>query len=574
MSDQEGGAGASISRRGLFEAASAIAMLGLVPAWAPSAAQAAESYDVIVVGSGAAGSVAALFAHEKGARVLVLEKSVSAGGTSAKSGGNYWIPNHFGLRERGLSDTRDGFMRYAVRSAYRNQYDAQDPTLGIPEDIYRLIETFYDNGSVMVDRLSAMGALKSQMFLIGDKSFADYYGDLPEDERPMFRVLSPVAREAGGSIAGDELMSQLHAALRARDIEIRLESQVVDVVLEGGRVVGVELKDADGKSQRIGASRGVVFASGGYAHNHDLLARFQEGPVFGACAAPTATGDIIPIAYHVGAKLANVGGAWRGPAILDQAASNLSVPVAVFGVSADSALFVNLQGHRGMNERRTYHDRSRAMYRYDADTNSYPNLIQVIIYDRRGAEGFAGTFPFPPKPDGIDYMIRGDDLPQLVDNIRARLNKLKDIAANAQISDDFLENLRESISRFNEFARAGVDKDFARGTGVGETFDLVPEASGPRMPSPSMYPVSDVGPYYAIIQGAGVLDTNGGPVIDTSARIVDYAGQPIAGLYGAGNCIASPSGNAYWAAGCTLGLAMTFGMIAGEAVAGAAAARG
>ena len=123
------------------------------------------------------------------------------------------------------------------------------------------------------------------------------------------------------------------------------------------------------------------------------------------------------------------------------------------------------------------------------------------------------------------------------------------------------------------FARSGEDQDFQRGKAAYDReWQLVfspqradsgwPPNEGPSI---TMYPLRDEGPYYAVILAAGALDTCGGPAIDATARVLDTEDHPIPGLFGAGNCIASPSGEAYWGAGHTLGLSMTFGYIAANA---------
>ena len=81
--------------------------------------------------------------------------------------------------------------------------------------------------------------------------------------------------------------------------------------------------------------------------------------------------------------------------------------------------------------------------------------------------------------------------------------------------------------------------------------------------NPTMAPISSTGPYHCILVCGGTLDTKGGPKINARAQVIDSQGRPIPGLYGAGNCIASPAGQAYWSGGGTIGPAITFGYLAG-----------
>ena len=79
-----------------------------------------------------------------------------------------------------------------------------------------------------------------------------------------------------------------------------------------------------------------------------------------------------------------------------------------------------------------------------------------------------------------------------------------------------------------------------------------------------MHPFAKHGPYHCIVLGPAALDTKGSPITDEKAQVLFQSGQPIPGVFGAGNCVASPAGQAYWGAGGTIGVALTFGYIAGE----------
>src|SRR5688572_1277577 len=88
-----------------------------------------QIFDVIVVGSGAAGLSAAAAALAGGASLLVLEAAGRVGGTTSRSGGYGWIPNNSLMRARGLLDEREDALRYLSRTAYPDQYDPASPTL-------------------------------------------------------------------------------------------------------------------------------------------------------------------------------------------------------------------------------------------------------------------------------------------------------------------------------------------------------------------------------------------------------------------------------------------------------------
>ena len=102
--------------------------------------------DVVVVGTGGAGFAAATTARSNGASVIMLEKGAIYGGTTAKSGGEYWIPNNSFLRRAGLKDPKEWALRYMVRLAYPNSTIRTSPGWACPST------------SSALSRLSTIGA--------------------------------------------------------------------------------------------------------------------------------------------------------------------------------------------------------------------------------------------------------------------------------------------------------------------------------------------------------------------------------------------------------------------------------
>jgi 3-oxosteroid 1-dehydrogenase len=565
-----------VSRRDFLKAAGSGALLTSATAaavpFAESTAYAQKRWDheadIVVAGSGAAGSVAALFAHEQGASVVLLEKAAVYGGTTAKSGGGYWIPNNYLMREKGYSDSREDCIRYMARLAFPTLYNDADKRLGLGENEYGLLATFYDNASATIDALRTMGALDAHsLWIRSDKTglFPDYFAQLPQNKSPYGRTM--FAAEADGS-AGDGalLIRKLKAAVEKREISVLLEHRVVRLVVNrNGEIVGIEAKTGEDQTVTVRARRGVIFATGGFTANPELSLNFLRGPIFGGCTVPSGEGDFVYIAGSVGAKLANMNNAWWWPVILEQALQSRSVPNGVGSVPGDSMIQVNRLGRRCVNEKIQYHERNQSHFVWDSHTAMYPNLIQFAIYDQFTRDRFGTGSGVVLKP-GISapYVLTASTLEELTGIIDRRLSEIADRTGGFRLDAEFGPNLREAIARFNQFAETGKDLEFHRGEVPVEFAMFGARRPGNDKPNVTMYPISATGPYYAVMLAGGTLDTKGGPKINSRAQVLDASEKPIPGLFGAGNCIASPAAQAYWAGGATLGPAMTFGAIAAK----------
>ncbi|MEL0083434.1 MAG: FAD-dependent oxidoreductase [Gammaproteobacteria bacterium] len=523
-----------------------------------------RSVDIIVVGGGAAGASAAIKAHELGSSVLIVEKGPVMGGTAAKSVGGIWAPNNKFMQAAGLVDDRDAALKYMVRLSHPQDFNSDAEFYGAPEAIYRQLAAFYDRVNPVLDELEQLGALKTMALNIGSTMMPDYFAHIPENRAPRGRAIVP--KKPDGTMGnGAELMRQLKAEVTARRIPLLTRHRAEDLVQdESGRVTGLLVTRRDGSPASIAARQGVIFTSGGFTHNKQLQLDFLKGPIFGGCALPSCEGDFISIATRVGAQLGNMSNAWWAQLPLEQALENPSVPTGIWCTPGDSMVQVNRFGKRFVDEKFVYNERTQVQFQWDPVTGSYPNLLSFLIYDQRTADEFANYAPLPPKGSDAPHVIKAASLAELEQQIIKRLARAASRTGGFSLAEDFLANLKATFKRFNGFATRGVDEDFHRG---GQPIDQFFHFFGPQQPlhdypNMTMHPLADSGPYYAVILAAGTLDTKGGPKINEHAQVLDTRNHPIPGLYGAGNCVASMSGPAYWAGGATLGPALTFGNIA------------
>lgn len=311
---------AGLSRRHLLGALGASgAALAAAPAAAAllPAGRAVPAMDVVVVGAGLSGCVAALEAAAAGARVCVLEKAPESrtGGNSRFAGGYFAVPK---------ADTA------GARAAYVEDFVAKGLGRGNRE-IYALMA---ENARADVAWLAAHKV-----------------GLTPEADLPPYRVAAVVA--APGPYMG---MPRLLRALRARIVEqggsFAFGTKARQLVLDArAAVAGVRAVGPDGVVDI--PARAVVIAAGGYAGNARMLEAYADGDA-GALMVrgdPAATGDGLALAEGAGAGLRGMGGmASLHVAAVDRAETAAGNPFAALPY----ALSVNREGRRFVDESRGY----------------------------------------------------------------------------------------------------------------------------------------------------------------------------------------------------------------------------
>jgi len=532
-----------------------------------------DAFDVVVLGTGAAGLTAALTAAEEGAKVAVFEKADLVGGTSAWSGGQVWIPANPHMREVGVEDSPERALEYIMSLSH-----------GLIEE--RLAKAFIDAGPEMVRYLEARtpvqfyavpefpdyhpespgGSLRGGRTLecpiypfddLGDWAErvtpSPYYpvANITMSETPLCRAVPtpPTAEELARRRirnergCGQALVGRLLRGCLDRGVEVRSSHRARDFILEEGRIIGVRFDTADG-SLKVAARHGVILATGGFEWNEDFVRAFLRGPMTLPVSMPTNTGDGLRMAMKVGAMLGNMREAWWMPTAAAPLSENSMGRVLVAGQrTLPGSIMVNKEGRRFTNEAANYNAFGAAFHEQDVARFSYANLPCWLIFDQRYVRRF-GFGLFMEAGQAPEWLPCEPTLAALADRLG--------IAA---------ASLEATVARWNQNVAAGHDPDFHRGESAFDKWWGDPNLKGQMA---ATLGALEEGPFYAISVESGALGTKGGPRIDPDARVLDLDGEPIAGLYAAGNVMASPFGMTYGGPGGTLAPGMVFGFLAGR----------
>lgn len=530
--------------------------------------------DVVILGSGGAALTAAIAAYDFGATdVVILERSGMVGGTTAMSGGMLWIPGNHHQIEAGIEDSDEDIVSYL---------DSLAPETLDPETL----GAFMEGGPEMIRYLADKTPVRFHAYA----DFPDYQpympGAKPNGGRSLdndafsferlgkwatrvnptkmaYPVRGSLKEAIDGSLnedtlaerergdyrgLGQALVGALFLAVLDRNIPVEFEKRARRLIKDGDRVIGVVAEDDHARDFRVRARRGVVIATGGFEWNEQLVKTFIRGPLTGPVSVPENEGDGLIMAIEAGAQLGNMQNAWWQQSVLEFKPQHRNAkPNYLLGSderARPGAIMVNRAGKRFVNEAANYNAMGKAVVAFDAGTHSYPNLPYWLIIDQRYKSKYPAFTSAPGSPIP-SYMMQAETLEKL-----------------AEIAGIDPQGLVATVERFNGMVRQGHDDDFNRGDNSYDNFYMWGD---PTFDPPyRTLGVIDQAPYYAVKMESGALGTAGGPKTNADAQVLDWRGNPIPGLYAAGNAMAAVLGESYGGAGGTLGPGMTFGYLAGK----------
>lgn len=462
-----------------------------------------DSWDVIVVGGGGAGLAAAVTAAEHGATVLLLESETELGGSTQLSAGLFTAAATSVQRALGIEDDAERFFQHYMDL---NHWMLKPG----------LIRTFCEQSGPTLEWLIGLGVeiparISSNAHMPGlcQAGVEDVWrGHVPKDQ-------------------GYGLIQVLDKARRAHGIETVLATRAQSLIREDGRIVGVVADDVEVRANA------VVVASGGFARDASLVDAYfpaarAAGESLFVVAAPGSRGDHIRFAEEIGSSVTGQG--W-----------GLLLPTAYFqrhhhwtsGFPPKSRIYVNGLGRRFMDEDASYAVSTGIMA-------AQPGEVWAV-FDETARLGLPSGYT-----DWIPERIAAEA--DAGRTLRART--LTELADRMGVP---AEALTHTVTRWNQQLPRGSDEEFLR-------HRTLANKGSSADPAPIAQP-----PYYAVrMLPAELVCTHAGMEIDSAATVLDRNGNPVPGLFAAGEAGAGVLGQRYVGGGNAVANALTMGRIAGR----------
>lgn len=556
-----------------------------------------SSFDVVVVGTGAAGLSAALSAAILNLRPLLVESTGKIGGTSAYSAGSAWIPNTRHATEVGAEDSLENAALYlrssvgnespeALRSAFlssgpeavakleensRLRFRARklhpDYNSDLPGATLkgRVLEAVPFDGRELGDLLDLVrepipeftilgGMMVNQEDVLNLLSATRSFRALVHSMKILTRhAIDRLSYPRGTRLMmGNALIARFLVSLRERNVPILLNTSVKEIHSDSDGPSAVTLMQ-DGMEQRVSFRGGLVAATGGFNRNPDLRKRILRKPVAEFCpGAPGHTGSLHEQLFSIGAHYGDDdrdSAFWSPVSVRARAdGSNAVFPHFIFDRGRPGTVTVNQSGERFVNEALSYHPFTQGLFAANAVS---PSIPAYLIADETALRKY-GLGMVRPGRWGRNAFVR--------DGYLTRANSVTELARRLGINP---ENLVATIARFNGFARDGVDPDFGRGS---TDYQRITAGDLSHGPNPCLGTLEKP-PFYAVRLFPGDIGAATGFTTNENAQVLRKDGSPIARLYACGNDMHSVMGGNYPGPGITLGPAIVFGYVAARDVA-------
>lgn len=451
------------------------------------------SSDVIVVGGGAAGMAATTRLEEAGKSVILVEKTSSLGGTIRVSGGNQVVQGSKVQKEAGVTN----------------------------DSVKSMEEDFLENGDQLNDA-ELLGIYAKNVGAATDWLSDDvgvrYNMEGGLHQLAEYAINRELAYDEGGIGAAETLNDKVHAT----DANVLLNTAAKHLIVENGKVAGVEAESQKGKKYTLKADA-VILATGGYGNNNDLLPASARNGLFYGLDSSNGEGLVMAV-EDANAGTTHMEYIKEYPNGVEtskkHAKSTIAGNITAF---SKAAILVNQKGERVVNEKASNHDILNALKKQSGET-LYLVMDEATFNEWKTKLAAAGL-----SEDMIDAYVANNGKSEPVFTMGATI---KEAAEAAGIDGNVLT---KTIEKFNTYVEDGEDKAFHRAKEyLTSTFAE--------------------GNIYIVEQKARYATTMGGLDVDGNLQVVDTNGKVIDGLYAAGEIIGgvmgddSPSGaNNGWA---------------------------
>ena len=488
-----------------------------------------SAFDVVIVGFGLAGAIAAIEAHDAGARVLLVEKESWPGGISICAGGGARIAIDAAQALAYLEASCAGTTPAPVLAAFASG------AVELPDYVRSLAEPLGASVSVV--------AAKGNYALSGYET----WGHVVVNDIPGFDADTAYPHmRSEGEIKGRYMFRVAHEHLIRRGIPVRFGTPVHRLWLADGEVCGVVCG-----GEAIEARRGVVLACGGFESSAELQRQFWSTPPMRSVSTQSNTGDGLRMAQEAGAGLWHL---WHLHGVYGfhhpDAAFKFGIRVRrmrnwIPGVSLSRAepmswIVVDQRGRRFMNEYDPYMQDTnhRPMAFYDPVTQSYPRIPSVLVLDAKGRALYPLSEPsYNDAPTAACFNKLS--LREFDEQVLITRSSLDEIAAEFGLD---AACFAATVADWNTACAAGRDHEFGR-------------------PAASMLPIVEP-PFSAARVWPIVSNTQGGLPHDAEQRVLNPFGEPVGRLYVAGE-LGSIFGHLYFS-GANYSECLIGGRIAGR----------